>query len=330
MQHLKSFEQFTFILESDEVTSRKSSAEVDALLKDLDKSGKNIEDEKIQKDLLDKLIDVNFNTDKIDIENIKEYNGNLYEGHGSFGVLHIIAEYVDNVELAERIAHNLNIDSKYVKKTFEVVSWIVHKASWLLEQVEKAIFKIANLMGMSIEQSKKTATGAMAILGICCFIYGLTHITGSLGAAVGIGLIIKILAVCFKGWASIKSFVIKVKDILHESKSGNYTVSDFLDDIKSRIQKMGMVDISTSEVFSLDKWYDNSKTEQNKISMLLNKLSKKINSEKFNREEIKKDLLKLINLIDKKHTDARKFFHKLWDTLTKSDRENKNTVLKAT
>lgn len=327
MQHLKSFEQFTFLIESDEVTS---SAKVDDLLKDLDKSGKDIGDEKIQKDLLDKLIDVNFDTDKIDVEQIKEYNGSLNEGHGSLGVLHLIAEYVDNVELAERIAHNLHIDSKYVKKVFEVVSWIVHKASWLLEQVEKAIFKIANLMGMSIEKSKNTATGAMAILGICCFIYGLTHVTGSLGAAVGVGLIIKILAVCFKGWASIKSFFIKVKDILHEINSGNYTVSDFLDDIKSRIKKMGMKDISTSEVFSLDKWYDNSKTEKSKIGMLLNNLSKKINSEKFNREEIKKDLLKLVNLIDKKHTDARRFFHKLWDTLTKSNKETSDTVLKTT
>ena len=83
---------------------------VDNLVQKAEKAGADIEDEKVQLDLLNKMIDTNFNLDKIDPEQITEYN-NLKEEAGS-GLQKATKSLTP--ELLKKIARALNIDVQKV------------------------------------------------------------------------------------------------------------------------------------------------------------------------------------------------------------------------
>lgn len=307
MKHLRPFGEFNLLLESDQKAIDQSTKEVDDLLRELEKSGKDIKDKEIQKDLIAKIIDSDFNIDEIDVEEIKENNHPINESHGSIGgLMHLIAEFIDNTELGENLAHKLNIKKEKIQWIFTIIKKIIHGAVWILELVEKAIFKVCRFMGIGIETSKATSTATMAIIGITCFIFAIIHAGPEVATLAGIGLAIKLSVIMIKGWASIKSFYVRAKDVFHEAKRANYTINDFLDEIGPTVKKLGGKEFDTNTIFALDKWYDSLQNRRSDVEYYFKQIIKISNSEHANNPQQKHKVENYINNLMKKVDEKQK------------------------
>jgi hypothetical protein len=257
---------------------------VDNLVQKAEKAGADIEDEKVQLDLLNKMIDTNFNLDKIDPEQITEYN-NLKEEAGS-GLQKATKSLTP--ELLKKIARALNIDVQKVEKALALVNKIAGFAS---NVIDKLFFTIARYLGVDVNNAKIAGRGGLALVSLVGVIFGLIHfpavvatITGSLGL---IGLA-KLGYAMIKSISSIKTMWAEIKSAIFEHSK--YTTSDFLKDIEKKYMETEGSQgekIPTKWVYQLSDWYNTLKKQyQERISTELPNLTKAINSGEYKKSKI--------------------------------------------
>lgn len=265
-----------------------SAPPVDDLVKKVASTGANIKDEDIQLDILDKFIDSNFQPEKIDPKQIKEFKKSVSE---STGGLAAGIEALETAEVAEEIAHILHVDVSVIKKASSVLKKI---AEWPAEQIQKFFYKLARLFGISIETAEKVGLGGLTIISLICVIYGITHFPGliaSLSGGFGIISLVKLGWALVKSAAGIKGLYKKFKEWKSGiDKTGKtvYTTSKFLTDIEPIYKKLKDGDkIPTNWVFSLKKWYNNI-NDKEKISNWMEEIADDIkqNKKSYNIEDL--------------------------------------------
>jgi hypothetical protein len=255
---------------------------VDNLVQKAEKAGADIEDEKVQLDLLNKMIDTNFNLDKINPNQIAEYYEDLKEAAASS-----LKDGVKGIspKLMEKIAKILRIDVKIVQTA---LYWIKKIAGFFSTVVDRLFFTIARYLGADINNAKIAGRGGLALVSLIGIIYGLIHfpaivaaITGSLGL---IGLA-KLGYALVKSIRSIKTMWGEIKSALLEHSQ--YTTSDFLGDIEKKyMETKGSKGekISTKWIYQLSDWYDNlDKQKQESASKWMEQVAQSFNAGDYKR-----------------------------------------------
>jgi len=250
---------------------------VDNLVQKAEKAGADIEDEKVQLDLLNKMIDTNFNLDKINPNQIAEYYEDLKEAAASS-----LKDGVKGItpKLIEKIAKVLRVD---VQKVKNALAWVKKIAGFTSNVVDKLFFTIARYLGADINSAKIAGRGGLALVSLVGIIFGLIHfpavvatITGSLG----------LIGLAKLGYAMIKS-ISKIKTMWDEVKSAifehsQYTTSDFLRDIEKKYMETEGSQgkkIPTNWAYELSDWYDSlDKQKQEIVSVRMKQLAQVINS----------------------------------------------------
>ena len=140
INEVKRFQQLAGILnESLSYSLNESEQAADKAVDDLkqkaEKAGVDTDNEKVQMDILNKMIDADFDLAKINVNQIKEYDENLEESGGALATsVHAGVEILENAELIEKIAHLLHVDIQKVKNALK---WVVKITSYPSRLIDK-------------------------------------------------------------------------------------------------------------------------------------------------------------------------------------------------
>ena len=269
-----------------------SAPPVDDLVKKVANTGADIKDEEVQLDILDKIIDSDFQPEKIDPKQITEYKKSLEE---EAGTLSVGIEILETTEVIEKFAEILGVNVDTIKKA---VAWVKKIFEWPSKIIKKFFFKIARFFGASIESAEKWGIGGLAVIATICLVYGIMHFPGLVSAlAGGFG----IMSLAKLGWALIKSAAglkalwQKFKSYKKESDVKTYTTNDFLTSIEPKYKEITKKKIPDNWVFTLKDYFSEIKDKkiQERASEFLKKISDSINNNR------RYNLVGLIQLIEK-------------------------------
>lgn len=276
-----------------------SAPPVDDLIKKTTAAGVDIKDEEVQLDILDKLIDSNFQPEKVDPKQIAEYKKPLEEDAGAIG---FSLDVLENSEVLEKLTHALDVPMNVIQKA---IGFLKKIAEFPFNLIKKFFFKIARFFGASIESAEKWGVGGLTALAIICLVYGILHFPALLAAlSGGFGII----ALCKLGYALVKSAVglnglwKKFKNYKSEESSEKniktFSPADFFTSIEQKYKEKTGEKIPDKWYFTLKDWYDNFKTKEGNFKPFISKAMNDI-SIAINQNKKQNEIGKLIKLIDK-------------------------------
>lgn len=269
-----------------------SAPPVDDLVKKVANTGADIKDEEIQLDILDKIIDSDFQPEKIDPKQIKEYKKFLEE---EAGTLAVGIEILETTEVIEKFAEILGVNVDTIKKA---VAWVKKIFGWPSKIIKKFFFTIARFFGASIESAEKWGIGGLAVIATICLVYGIMHFPGliaTLSGGFGFMALAKLGWGLIKSAAGLKALWQKFKSYKKESDVKIYTTNDFLTSIESKYKEITNKKIPNDWVFTLKDYFSEIKDEetQEKVSEYFERISYAINTNR------RYNLIGLIKLIEK-------------------------------
>lgn len=269
-----------------------SAPPVDDLVKKVANTGADIKDEEVQLDILDKIIDSDFQPEKIDPKQITEYKKSLEE---EAGTLSVGIEILETTEVIEKFAEILGVNVDTIKKA---VAWVKKIFGWPSKIIKKFFFKIARFFGASIESAEKWGIGGLAVIATICLIYGIMHFPGlvsGLAGSFGFMALAKLGWGLIKSAAGLKALWQKFKSYKKESDVKIYTTNDFLTSIEPKYKEITKKKIPDNWIFTLKDYFSEIKDKkiQERASEFLKKISDSINNNR------RYNLVGLIQLIEK-------------------------------
>lgn len=269
-----------------------SAPPVDDLVKKVANTGADIKDEEVQLDILDKIIDSDFQPEKIDPKQITEYKKSLEE---EAGTLSVGIEILETTEVIEKFAEILGVNVDTIKKA---VAWVKKIFEWPSKIIKKFFFKIARFFGASIESAEKWGIGGLAVIATICLVYGIMHFPGlvsALAGGFGVMTLAKLGWALIKSAAGLKALWQKFKSYKKESDVKTYTTNDFLTSIEPKYKEITKKKIPDNWVFTLKDYFSEIKDEetQKRASEFLKRISDSINNNR------RYNLVGLIRLIEK-------------------------------
>lgn len=216
---------------------------VDDFVDKVKSTGTDVENEKIQLDIFKNLIDSDFDIEKINPEQISEYDESIQESGGAVGhALHAALNAIEGSEIIQQqILSRTGAEKSTLRKVFE---WVKKVLMFIPNLIDKAFYKLARVLGINIEGSKvagKIGLGLFAVVcGIIAFVSFPSLIAG-VASAVGIVALIKAIGYLFFGLAKAGSAIYnlwkKIKGVKVEVKDEKYTTNDFLSDVEPLYMK---------------------------------------------------------------------------------------------
>jgi hypothetical protein len=237
------------------------SNKVDDFVEKVKETGTNIDDEKVQLDILKKMLDSDFNLDKVNPEEINEYDESLEESAGGIGhSLHMAMDTIEGSEMVQQqIINRLGISSSKIKTA---IKWIKKILMAVPNFIDKLFYKLARLLGLDIEGAKiagKVGLGIFAIICLCVAIMSFPSVLAGFAGGFSILAIIKLFAALAKGASAIWNMWKKFKAIKKESADEVYfTTNDFLQKIEPTYMKAPSVKgekIPDNWAYALEGWY---------------------------------------------------------------------------
>ena len=230
------------------------AAPVDTLIKKVANTGADIKDEDVQLDILNSLIDANFQPEKVDPEQVTEYKKPLEEEGG--GALGFSIDALEHAETIEKIANALHVPSTIVK---EAVKWLKKILEWPFDLIKRIFFTIARAFGASIETAEKIGIGGLAAVGIVCLVYGIYHFPGLIASVTGsFGLLAlgKLAWALIKSASGLKGLWDKWKAYKSEASKSvtDFSTNDFLTQIEPSYKEQTGKKIPSDWVFDLQHW----------------------------------------------------------------------------
>ena len=307
INEVKRFQQLAGILnESLSYSLNESEQAADKAVDDLkqkaEKAGVDTDNEKVQMDILNKMIDADFDLAKINVNQIKEYDENLEESGGALATsVHAGVEILENAELIEKIAHLLHVDIQKVKNALK---WVVKITSYPSRLIDKLFFKVARLLGANVENARVAGMGGIALVALVCFIFGIIYFPSLLPSVVGFWGLAKFIWAIIKSISGIHTMWKQLTGAQQEQKA--YTTADFFKEIEKKYMETEGSEgkkIPTDWVYELSDWYDSlSKSDKPQASTTMKSLAQSINSGKGLRGHVQK-------LNDMGNTDSKVIFN---------------------
>ena len=316
MKHLKQYSEFCLLLESEVITKDKNK-ELDTLRNKLQSVGQDLDDYDFQYALVDELLDVDLDVDKLDVKKFKnvQYASTLQSGGegGGFTLIEGLIETLESFEVAQVISDLMGIDINKIKNALYTIKKM---SNWPFDLIKKFFFKVARFFGLNLETSKIVGISGLALVVLICFVIGLTHFPSILSAftlTFSAAAFLKFFWALVKFSASIKSIFIKVMKIQEEGLNKKLSAMDFLDLIEKSY--LGATKIDSGFAIKFDKWFEKI-DKQKRIEMsqrfttliqVMQKLDPRTKSKKFKTDEGEKQSRtsqeKRFELIIKKITD---------------------------
>ena len=194
--------------------------------KKIETTGKDIEDKDIQFDLLDKVLDADFDLTKVDVDDLKENSTYIKESVEGLG---LAIEALESFEVGHVLSKVMGIDEKKVENALSMLKKFV---DYPFDLVKKFFFKVARVCGLSIEASKISGYFGLSLLALICLVIGIVHFPSLLsGITLGFSAVgfIKLFWGLVKLSSSIYSIWTKVMKIKKEGKVESTSGADFLD-----------------------------------------------------------------------------------------------------
>lgn len=242
-------------------------------------NGTDVDNKKVQLDILKNFLDNDFNLDKVNPKTITEYDSTLEESAGAGG-LDVALNAIESSEIIQQqIIDRLGIDKSKVKKA---IDWIKKILMLVPNLIEKGFYKLARLFGVNIENSKTAGKVGLGLFAIFCVVMAIIHLPaliGGLGAAFGILSILKLLAGIAKLGSGIYNMWKKYNAIDKEQSDEVYTTNDFLTAIEpvwKKIRSTRGADISSDVVDSLYNFSNSIKDNKKEFTITLKNLAKTI------------------------------------------------------
>lgn len=216
---------------------------VDDFVEKVKSTGTDVEDKKTQLDMFKNLIDSDFDIEKINPEQISEYDESIQESGGAVGhALHAALDAIEGSEIVQQqIISRTGAEKSTLRKVFE---WIKKVLMAVPNLIDKAFFKLARVLGISIEGSKVAGKIGLGLFAVVCGIVAVVTFPSLIaGVAATFGTIAfwKALAALFWGLTKAASAIYnlwkKIKGIKTEVKDEKYTTNDFLTDVEPLYMK---------------------------------------------------------------------------------------------
>lgn len=284
--------------------AEQAAVAVDNLVKKAEKAGADIENEKVQADLLNKMIDSNFDLTKINPNQISEYYEDLKEAAASS-----LKDGVKAFEprLIQKIAKVLKVKIATVENA---VAWVKKIAGFTSNVIDKLFFKIARFFGANINNAKIVGRGGLALVSLVAIIFGLISFpaeVAAIGGSLGIIGLAKLALIVIKNISKVKTMWDEVKSAILEHSE--YSAADFLRDIEKKYMETEGSQgkkIPTDWVYELSDWYKSlDKEKQQQASARMKQLAQVINSGKY--QAIKGIVDTYLNKIS--NTDSKAIFN---------------------
>ena len=195
-------------------------------------NGTDVDNKKVQLDILKNFLDNDFDLEKVNPETITEYDSTLEESAGAGG-LDVALNVIESSEIIQQqIIDRLGIDKAKVKKA---IDWVKKILMFVPDLIEKGFYKLARLFGVNIEDGKTAGKVGLGLFAIFCAVMAIIHLPaliGGLGAAFGVISILKLLAGIAKLGSGIYNMWKKYKAVDKEQSDEVYTTNDFLTEIE--------------------------------------------------------------------------------------------------
>jgi hypothetical protein len=240
----------------------------------------NIKDKNVQLDLLNKIIDADFNLDKINPNQISEYYDDLKEAASSS-----LKDGIKAFEprLIQKIAKALKVKVATVENA---VAWVKKIAGFASNVIDKLFFEIARFFRADINNAKIVGRGGLALVSLVVMIFGLISFpteVAAIGGSLGIIGLAKLALVVIKNISKVKTMWDEIKSAILEHSE--YTAVDFLRDIEKKYMETEGSQgkkIPTDWAYELSDWYKNlDKGKQEQASFRMKQLAQFINSGKY-------------------------------------------------
>lgn len=216
---------------------------VDDFVEKVKSTGTDVENEKTQLDMFKNLIDSDFDIEKINPEQISEYDESIQESGGAVGhALHAALDAIEGSEIIQQqIISKTGAEKSTLRKVFE---WIKKVLMAVPNLIDKAFFKLARVLGISIEGSKVAGKIGLGLFAVVCGIVAVVTFPSLIaGVAATFGTIAfwKALAALFWGLTKAASAIYnlwkKIKGVKVEVEDEKYTTNDFLTDVEPLYMK---------------------------------------------------------------------------------------------
>jgi hypothetical protein len=279
INEVKRFQKLANIINESKLFEAESLQAIDTLVQKAKSSGADVEDEKTQMDILNKIIDSGFNPEKIDPKQIKEYQENTIEESGG-GIVASSIEVLEHAEIAEHICHALHIEKGVFSKGLKILKKILN---WPFKLIEKGFFALARLCGASIETSRIAGLSGLILFALICIIYGALHYPAIISSLAGVGGILaigKLLVALAKSASGIFSLWKKASSAKEENEDVEYTIYDFFSDIEAKYKKITGNKIPNNWIFSFKEWFEENEKNIPNFTKYLKQLSDAVNSNK--------------------------------------------------
>ena len=258
---------------------------VNTFAKELSQSGVDVNDKNAQIDILDDLIDANFDLSKVNPEAIQEYGkrGNIEEaGSAILHATELTVDILDHTESIEKIAHKLGASLSVVKQAAGILKKVIKVLSLPFRLIQKLFMKLARLLGFDLEKSMMAGVGGLLLFGVAALTFAIIHfpsvITGFLGA-VSIWSFIKVIYFLFRTGVSLVSFIKNLFTAGKEAADAEYTITDFLNDLEPILPDKK--EIPSGVIIDLVSWSDHLKDKDKEIvTRTLGQISEMIKSNK--------------------------------------------------
>jgi hypothetical protein len=173
--------------------------------------------------------------------------------------------------------------------------------------IKKFFFTIARYFGASVETASKFGIGGLAVVGIICLVYGISHFPGiiaGLSGGFGILALANLGIALVKAVAGIRGLYKKFK--AYKKEVGNvYSTNDFLTNIEKAYKEKTGEKFKTADIYTMQEWFDSLPTKSNQgnlqtlASNSMKDIADAISQNKKNSGDLEK-LEKLTGLVEDK------------------------------
>lgn len=307
MKIIKRFETFhvDYVLNEAEVKQdiEDTIHAIDDLANDLKKDGKQINSKEVGFDVLDKLLDRDFDLNKVTKDVIKEKYHYLLKEELSLDTVETVIHRIEELELIQNLTNKYGDKAnKWLKPALEWVKKIIHLP---FELLQKLAAWLARACGSTFEVSETTGLVSLGALSLVGIIYGIIHFPAVASIVAGgfsILALIKLISAILKGASGFYTLFKKWFKISKEVENKKMTINDLLDLIEPDYKNKYRKQIPFNYKTRLDEWCHHEKEKEDFIHNLTIRIKKAKESEKpkWSSSQMRQITAKLQNKIQDK------------------------------
>jgi hypothetical protein len=274
MNHLDYFEEFNLIVEAEEIKQQveETLKEIDNLADELENKGKKLNSAQTGLNVLDKLLDKEFEVEELENQELKEDYHFLLREEVEAVSIDAVIHGIENLELYKNLA------DKYGHKWLpKALGWVKKILDLPFKLIQKFAAVLARKCGASFEVSEITgliALGSLALVGI---VYGIAHFPAVAAIVTGgfsILALLKLISALVKGASGFYTLFKKWFKISKEVGDKKMTINDLLDIFDIDYKKKYSKRIPFNFKSDLYEWSHDEKNKEDYINTLAQKIKR--------------------------------------------------------